>query len=330
MFCYVIILGKLKFLKRASSREQFRSLTIRQLAEEELIMSNSLVGLPSDKLGLVLDFVGKLRSQKGFEEQASLFLSGKDPFAVPAKNAKREIERFAAKTARMLSKRFGKRIHVDQIPPEFTDENLAHWAKYNMKPVLLPREEISLARKLNNFTKLEQWFYDRVQDGKIKPTYPDLPPTLLRGCWHLADFTVSADYTDGSQVFVDDPLAPIIADLRTKKLVGRHNNTPDGSRFAITPDEWQDCVLAHVASKLGVTRAQMRLERAVEFNAIGNLYDPNRGKFNAWEWFEDRFEDSNRLYGGYRDYGGLASVSFNWHDNRSSNVAARPLVSFIQ
>ena len=145
-----------------------------------------------------------------------------------------------------------------------------------------------------------------------------------------ADFTISADYTDGSQVFVNDPLAPIIADLRSKKLVGRHNNTSDSSRFSITPDEWQDVVLAHVVSKLGVTRAQMRLERAIDSNAIGNFYDPNRGKFNSWEWFEDHFGDSHRLYGGHRDSGGLASVGYFCHDDRSSRIAARPLVSFIR
>ncbi len=252
------------------------------------------------------------------------------PFAVAAKDAKREIEKFAAKLARKLSAVFKKRIVVDPLPPEFTEVNLAHWATFNFRPVFLPRENIGAERPLKNWTKLGRWFYERVMDGNIKPIHPDLPPTLLRGCWHLADFTVSADYTDGSQVFVNDPLAPIIAGLRQNKLVGRHNNTPDGSRFSITPDEWQDCVLAHVASKLGVTRAQTRLERAVEFNAIGNLYDANRGKFNAWEWFEDRFGDSNRLCGGYRDYGGLAHVGYYWHDDRDGSIAARPLVSFIR
>ena len=129
---------------------------------------------------------------------------------------------------------------------------------------------------------------------------------------------------------MNDPLAPIIADLRSKKLVGRHNNTSDSSRFSITPDEWQDVVLAHVVSKLGVTRAQMRLERAIDSNAIGNFYDPNRGKFNSWEWFEDHFGDSHRLYGGHRDSGCLASVGYFCHDDRSSRIAARPLVSFIR
>ena len=103
-----------------------------------------------------------------------------------------------------------------------------------------------------------------------------------------------------------------------------------GSRFAITWDEWQDVVLVYLASKLNVTRAQIRLERAIEFNAIGNLYDANRGKFNAWEWFQDHFEDTNRLIGGHLDYGGLAYVYDCWHDNLDDHVAGRPLVSFVR
>lgn len=295
-------------------------------------MSNNLVGDTSATLaGVWVDILQKYRSghitlqhlQRFAEIQAT-------PFAVATKDAKREIEKFAAKAARKLSTVFKKRVIVDPLPPEFTDENLVLWARFNFHPVFSPREDITANRSLKNWTKLGQFFYENVRNGKIKPIHPDLSPTLLRGCWHLADFTVSANYTNGSQVFVNDPLAPIIADLRQKKLVGGHNNTPDGSRFSITPDDWQDVVLAHVASKLGVTRAQTRLERAIEFNAIGNLYDPNRGKFNSWEWFEDHFEGSRRLYGGDRDSGGLAAVDYDWRGRRFGSLAARPLVSFIR
>ncbi len=295
-------------------------------------MSKILVGsVPGDILGAVKSIIEKYQGGVITDDHIKRFANmDPTPFAVLAKDAKREIEKFAAKMERKLSTVFKKRIIIDPLTPEFTEENLAHWATFNFKPVFLPREDIGANRPLKNWTKPARWFYERVGDGKIKPIYPDLPPTLLRGCWCLVDFTVSADYTDGSQVFVNDPLAPIIADLRQKKLVGRHSNTPDGSRFSITPDEWQDVVLAHVASKLGVTRAQMRLERTIEFNAIGNLYDSNRGKFNAWEWFEDRFGVSGRLCGGGRDGGGLAGVVYDWRVFRGRDVAARPLVSFIR
>lgn len=300
--------------------------------QERLTMSNNLVGdVPSDELGAWIDIFQKRRSGVITADHIKRFAKmDQTPFAITAKNVKREIEKFAVKTRRRLSTIFKKRIIVDPLPLEFTDENLAYWATLNLRPVVVPREDIGDNRPLKNWTKLSQFFYDNVRNGKIKPIHPDLPPTMLRGCWHLADFTISADYTDGSQVFMNDPLAPIIAKLREQRLVGNYGNTPMGSRFAITPDEWQDCVLAYIASKLGVTLAQIRLERAIEFNAIGNLYDPNRGKFNAWEWFEDAFEGSYRLCGGYRGRGGLANVDGGWRDYRYSSIAARPLVSFIR
>lgn len=229
-----------------------------------------------------------------------------------------------------LTERFGQEIQVDQLPTEFTDESLAEWAKFNLKPVFLPGEDIGRRRKLKGWKKPESWFYDRVDDGKIKPIWEDLPPTMLRRGWYLADFTVSADYTDGTQVFVDDPLASIIKKLREEKKIGKHDNTPLDSRFAIIWYEWCNPLLTYIASAYRVTRAQVRLERAIEFNTIGNLYDTNRGKFNSWEWFQDQFEGSGRLYGGSRDDGGLSYVRCSWQTNRDAVIAGRPLVSFVR
>ncbi|TSC74262.1 MAG: hypothetical protein G01um101444_337 [Parcubacteria group bacterium Gr01-1014_44] len=293
-------------------------------------MENNLVGLPSDKLGLVLDFVGKLRNQLGFEEEAKLFLNKQYPLLVEVgKPAKTELEKFALKTARMLSKRFSKRIIVDPLPPEFTEERLAFWATFNFHPVFLPGEDIYASRPLKNWTKPDEFFYEMASNTEINEEL--LVSTSLWRGWYLADFTLGTDCTDESRVFLEDPLSPIITDLREKKLIGKYSDTPLGSRFAITPNEWRDCVLAHVASKLGVTRAQTRLERAIEFNAIGNLYDNNRGKFNSSEWFEDYvvcWEDINRLYGGCRR-GGLADFSNKADSCRCDYVAGRPLVSFV-
>lgn len=290
----------------------------------------NLVGLPSDKLGLIADFVAKLRHQSGFEEQARLFLRGEDPFEAPVKAPKTELEKFVAKTARMLSKRFGKRIIVDPLPSEFTEENIARWAKFNMRPVFLPWESITEERPLKNWIKLSAWFYEHVNNGDIKPIWQFMSPIMLHCGWYLADFTVSADYAKGAQVFVDDPWSPTIKELREKKLVRKYSHTFLGSRFAIAPNEWQNIVLAHIAFKLGVPRVQMRLERAIEFNAIGNLYDSNRGKFNAWEWFQDESKIVSYLYGGGRDMGGLAHASYGWRGPNDDMIAGRPLVSFAR
>jgi len=295
-------------------------------------METNLVGdVPSDELGAWIDIFQKRRSGVITAEHIKRFAKmDPTPFAVTVKDATREIEKFAAKTARKLASVFKKRIIIDPLPPEFTEENLARWTTFNLKPVFLPGEDIGRERKLKGWKKPEDWFYDRVGDGKIKPVWDDLPPTTLRRGWYLADFTVGADYTDGTQMFVDDPLAKIIAKLREEKKIGKYDKTPMGSRFSITWDEWDNPLLTYIASAYGLPRAQVRLERAIEFNAIGNLYDANRGKFNAWEWFHDQFGGASRLCGGYRDSGGLSRVYYHWQTSRDYYIAGRPLVSFAR
>ena len=231
-----------------------------------------------------------------------------------------------AQTAQLLSAKFGRKIEVDPLPPEFTDENLARWARSNLKPVFLPDEEIGEDSELNDWTKPDKWLYSQIRNRKIAAD----SAKLFRG-WYLADFTIGVDYTDGTQVFPDDPLSPIIARLREKEKVGKHDNTPAGSRFDITNDEWRSVVCHAIAEDLGFRPEQVLLERAIEFNAIGNIYDPNRGKFNMCEWFNDIFDVSNRFCGGNRWHGGLSSFSFFfWFIFRYVNVVGRPLVSFVK
>ena len=215
-----------------------------------------------------------------------------------------------------------KYAFVDPLPASVTEEVVARLARYNMRLVFLPGLEIAEDLKLRNWVMPPPHFYQWIRDGKIAKD----AATLRRG-WYAADFTLGVDYTDGSQM-MSDPWVPLIMRLREEGRVGKHDKTPAGSRFSIMPqDEWET-LLTSMASfgELQFPRANVRLERYIEFNAIGNLYDPNRGKFNMWEWFADQFEDSSRLIGGSRAYGGLAYVSCFWHDYRFRFVAARPLV----
>lgn len=232
-------------------------------------------------------------------------------------------------SARRKLKKFS-RAWADQvtaIPDAWTPDFIMSVGAYNMRPVFFPDADISASFRKNKFVKPSDWFYAHVKSGAIGGENP----TQLRKGWALADFTVGADYTNGSQVFVNDPWAPLITELRAElKIVGKYDNTPLGSRFAITWDEWIQVVLAQMASKLQATRAQTDLERAIEFNFIGNVYDPNRGRFNMWEWFLDSFEGGARLCGGDRDGGGLADVGYYWRDARYGYIAGRPLVRFVQ
>ncbi|MDP3764428.1 MAG: hypothetical protein Q8Q95_02295 [bacterium] len=277
-------------------------------------MANAPVGEMSAWSGVLKDFFRQiddgshtLESVKAFNEHRIVSL----------------LVALVEATQKKLQKFF--RVDVDPLPPEFTEENLAKWAGFDFRPVYLPMEGIGENCKLKNWVKPEKWFYQKIGEGKLAPD----SAKLYRG-WYLADFTVGVNYTDGTQVFSNDPLALIISKLREEGKIGKHDNTPSGSRFAITNDEWRDVVCPAIAEAFGFKPEQVRLERAVESNAIGNLYDSNRGRFNMWEWFDDKFEDSSRLYGGHREYGGLAYVNYDWSSNRSGSIAGRPLVSFAK
>jgi hypothetical protein len=201
---------------------------------------------------------------------------------------------------------------------------LVKLAAFNLRTVFLPGEEVSEARNFRQYTKPGNWFYQKIREQKIASD-----SAMLRRGWYLADFTAGTDYTDGTQEFASDPLSTLITNLREAGMVGKHEKTPAGSRFAITNSEWREVVLPALTAELVIPGLIFRLERAIEFNAIGNIYDPNRGKFNMWEWFDDAFQDGHRLYGGSRDYGGLSYVNYYSASNRYGSIAGRPLGCFV-
>ncbi len=73
-------------------------------------------------------------------------------------------------------------------------------------------------------------------------------------------------------------------------------------------------------------------ESCIEHNFIGNVFDTkNRGQFNIWQWFSDKFgkDGADRLMGGPRDGGRLADVGYDDAGDRGDGAAARLLVSFV-
>lgn len=207
-------------------------------------------------------------------------------------------------------------------PPEFTKENLKFWAGFNMYPVFIPELVISEDFSADGYVKPESWLYDQIRQKKV-----DIGAVTLKKRWCLADFSIGVDYTDGSQVFPNDPLTPVIERLRHEGVIGKHENAPLGSRFSIMPKTEWPIVCAKLAKMLRLSRPCC-LEKVGEYNFIGNVYDHNRGKFNMLEWFNDSFEDSNRLFGGSREYGGLSCVDCYWSGCCYDLIAGRPLVSF--
>jgi len=289
---------------------------------------------PGEVLGVQHDMLERLSGNDGalWLERYKRLHRGENPFAeltdespVPADDAwKTEIVAYAKRKLKNFSRAWSEQVTA--IPDNWTPEFLANAAKFGYKPVFIPDADINETFWHPKYIKPENWFYNNIRNGNIKTENP----TRLRKGWYLADSSRGVDYTDGSQILPDDPWASLITKLRVElQVVGRNEKTPDGSRFAITWDEWNDCVLAQWASMLSVTRAQTNLPTTIEWNFIGNIYFPHYGAFNMWVWFADHFVDSRRLVGGRRDDGGLAIVGYYWSSGRGVDVAARPLVSFV-
>lgn len=293
-------------------------------------MATNMVGSTSSKaLGLLSDILQRFRGKDAelWEARTERMLNGKNPFEVAAEVVaeaadawKKEI---VSMVRRKLRKFFGK-IKIDPVPESWTPELLAKAAAYNLLPVFQPGADINQVFQRPGWVKFQDWYYIQVANTNIKG---DRPTWLTRG-WYLADFTVGVDYTDGTQVMPNDPWVPLITRLRTERKIGKNENTPLGSRFAITPQEWDAVVFPAMVQELGFESLQVRMERAAEWNAIGNIYDPNRGQHNMWQWFADSFGGAYRLCGGRRVDGGLAFVDCGNASGRYGGILARPLVCF--
>ncbi len=118
----------------------------------------------------------------------------------------------------------------------------------NFHPVFLPELKIGLDFKTKKgWTRPQAWFYQQIIEKRIAPD----ADTLKRG-WYLADFSTGVDHTNGTQVFPNDPLTETITRLRQEKKIGAYPITPPGSRFFITPREWENVVCPAVREALGI------------------------------------------------------------------------------
>jgi len=281
-------------------------------------MTQEMVGVNPDKLfGLAIDLLEKCRKGVFTQSEVELFLQRQNPFN---NSWQGEIIRL---TQQKLRKKLEQIIQPPGLPAAITKELFNKFAGFNMRLCFLPALDITEDFNCRGYIKPQQWFYEKIIEGKIAKDATQLP-----GIWVFADFSKAVDYTDGTQVFHKDSLTSLISQLRWAGKIGKNDKTPIGSRFTITNDEWRNVVAPAFAELIGVNPCQVRLERTIEFNFIGNVYDKNRGRSNIWQWFQDEFGQSYRLYGGSRDYGGLANVDYHSADNRVCDICGRLLVEF--
>lgn len=106
-------------------------------------------------------------------------------------------------------------------------------------------------------------------------------------------------------------------------------------RFNIPWDYLHDTVCPKTANLWGLKKAAVRPLTAEEWNFFGNvLLELNRlhgtqfqdlGATVSWEWTESAFSSGYRVFVGYRDCGGLASVNRYWSFAPYSHVGFRLL-----
>ncbi len=107
-------------------------------------------------------------------------------------------------------------------------------------------------------------------------------------------------------------------------------------RFGVSWDDLhQGGILEKVAKVTGFPRKSVRLPTAEEWNFLANLWRailslrgeilPDLGSTDSWEWCLNAYGSDDRLFAGYREYGGLSDVDRDWHDYRLDGLGFRVL-----
>ena len=243
-----------------------------------------------------------------------------------------------AKHQLLLMRKFGNdRYDISYPrPTAFTDKNLRCWAAYNLHPVYFPKEIVDerwMETAPPGWVKPNQAFYQLIDSGRLS-----LESFRFSPGWYLADFTplfiVNENLVQAKAE--NDPFAPILQAVRESGYVASWKVASEliaiDSRYIFTANEWFREVLPAMAKKFGVEDERVRLERAIEFNWLANLYDPWRGNYPISQWFYDTMKPRSWpdwcLIGGNFCLGGVAHIEECASDKWSSSITARPLIKF--
>ena len=200
----------------------------------------------------------------------------------------------------------------------------------------LPDEELTEERGLpgwkkkpgKRYTPDQSWgieFFDEVKKGNLPKDALKLP-----AAWILSDSREKPQYQDGKQIYKEDVLGPVLEDLRKKNIITDFK--VKNSRFNISWDELNKPeVKQAIAEALDVPQEALRLPRAIEWNYMGNVYYPEWGNTNTWEWFDDPYmKGQRRLRGGFSEFGGLSDVYWNGPGSQHDYLGFRLQVVFSQ
>ena len=234
--------------------------------------------------------------------------------------AKREL---AAAEAVFFKQNSAYEIPVPPVPKEITQEQFEFWQKNKLKLHYSPGIEIKEDSDFPGYKKkLGKNIFKWIKEKELSPDAATLP----KG-WILIDERPKPEYDSGRQMYEDDILAPVLADLREKGLIEDYEEK--GSRFNVSWNEFNHPeVKKAIAKALKVKPEQLELMKYALFNYIGNKSHPEWGETSTWEWFQDEYEGGDRLGGGDSDDGGRSRAYYFSSGYRSAYLGFRPSARF--
>ena len=344
-------------LKRALTFEEYsekdRILAAKILASKGFLRTLSAKDLNLPQAVFDVDAIRKLRGEKaateiklksGNEKHISLKeLADLDPFGkrqkkaaehamrfLPeseekSKEARKEFAELINREQKKLREFFGYGIDVPPLPEDITPEQYEKWKELGFELHYLPEEDLTKERDLPGWKKKpEDWFYDKIQEGKISEDATKLP-----GAWILADSREKPQYNDGDQTYEDDEkIGKVLKKLRANGAIKDFKK--EDSRFNISWDELNKTEMKEALAEILNTDPQnLRLPRAIEWNYLGNAFYERWGKTSTWEWFEDEYDKGwFRLHSGLAGLGSLSGVGCHGPVFRVDALGFRPLVVF--
>lgn len=173
-----------------------------------------------------------------------------------------------------------------------------------------------------------QYFYDLIKEGLL----PSDAMRLSGPVWAAMEAIQKQNYDGGRQLYENDPLAPILEDLRQRgkiKIPDWCRHIPATSRFGVSALELEHYIYPLFAQQAGVSEEQVGNSYAA-FLYRGNTAHPEWGKTSTAEWFtKNKLRGGgSRLIGGSSDHGGLGDVDVWGADDHDDGVGFRLRVVF--
>lgn len=236
-------------------------------------------------------------------------------------------EALAAEQTHVLENFFGNEA-VPKPPKELMEfvERTAELG-FTFEPYFEPRVVFTKDSSYPGLVvKPNPWLFEQIKKGNISPD-----AAILSGQWAAMEGFQKPEYDGSKQLYENDPMSPKLERLRKNGKIAvpdwcRH--IPSISRFGTSPDE--DNYIVPVFAEFSQIEDQIKAGKVkagvapwASWFYRGNTAHPEWGQTNTWERFANKFGAVSRLIGGHRVLGGLAGVSYGWHDDRNDFVGFR-------